>query len=281
MKRIALISTLLTAMLAVGPAQAAKSLDEVLSAQPDSTKERYGARHPRQTLEFFGIRPGMTVVEALPGGGWYSKILIDYLGEDGRLVGADYAPDMFPLFGFFSEEAIEAKQTWVETWTAEASEWVEDGATVGAFQFGNLPESMHGSADAVVMIRALHNLARFEPQGGFLTQAFEDVHAVLKPGGIVGVVQHEARPDTSDEFASGSRGYIKRSYVIDQMREAGLEFVGSLGINQNANDYPGPEEGVWRLPPRLFGTEEGSPERAAMEAIGESNRMTLLFRKPG
>ena len=81
-----------------------KSLAEVLDDQDSWLKERYDARHPKETLEFFGIKPGMTVVEALPGGGWYSRILLPYLGKDGQLIGADYSADMYPLFGFFSDE---------------------------------------------------------------------------------------------------------------------------------------------------------------------------------
>ena len=85
--------------------------------QPEETQARYGARHPAETLTFFGIEPGMTVVETLPGGGWYTRILLSYLGEEGKVIGADYAAEMFPLFGFFSEERIEAKKTWTESAT--------------------------------------------------------------------------------------------------------------------------------------------------------------------
>ncbi|MEO0997782.1 MAG: hypothetical protein AAFX58_09705 [Pseudomonadota bacterium] len=94
-------------------------LDAVLAAQPDEVQARYDARHPAETLQFFGIEPGMDVVEFLPGRGWYTKILIDYLGSDGALIGADYALEMFPLFGFFNEEQLKAKETWVEDWTAD------------------------------------------------------------------------------------------------------------------------------------------------------------------
>lgn len=280
MKIIPVLGVLTLGLLTPLAAKADQGLQEVLAAQPEATQARYSARHPKETLEFFSIEPGMTVVEALPGGGWYSRILIDYIGPDGELIGADYAPDMFPLFGFFSDEAIEAKNSWVDTWTMQASEWVDDGAQISAFQFGSLPEEMHETADAVLMIRALHNLARFESQGGYLSQALEDANAVLKPGGVVGIVQHEARPDSADEFAKGDRGYLKRSFVIEQMRRAGFDFVASSGINQNPMDFPGPEDIVWRLPPSMSGTRDIPEERAKVEAIGESNRMTLLFRKP-
>ena len=257
-----------------------KALKAVLAAQPEEVQARYGARHPQETLEFFGIKPGMTVLEALPGGGWYSKILMAYLGKDGHLVGADYSADMYPLFGFFSEEALEAKKTWTETWTAGTAEWgVSDAASVSAFQFGSMPESMNGSADAVVLIRALHNLARFEPKGGYLTKALSDVYNVLKPGGVVGVVQHQARDEKPDEWANGSMGYLKRNFVVAQMEAAGFEFAGEEKFNNNIKDQPGDADFVWRLPPTLATSKEDPELKEKMLAIGESNRMTLKFIK--
>lgn len=255
-------------------------LDAVLKAQTEAVQARYAARHPAETLLFFGIKPGMTVVEALPGGGWYSKILIDYLGPEGELIGADYAVDMFPLFGFFSEERLEAKKTWVEDWSDEANGWVEGGAPVTAFQLGSLPEEMHGTADAVIMIRALHNLARFESEGGYLTDAIQDVFDVLKPGGVLGVVQHEARAGMPDEFATGARGYLKKAAIIERMEAAGFDYLEESAINHNPKDLPDEDDVVWRLPPSLATTREDPEGREAMEAIGESNRMTLKFRKP-
>ncbi|MCC5793995.1 MAG: class I SAM-dependent methyltransferase [Chromatiales bacterium] len=277
-----------TALLAAGPAlagghseDAGARLAAVLAAQPAEVQARFPARNPRETLEFFGVRPGMTVVEALPGAGWYTRILLDYLGSDGTLIGADYAVDMYPLFGFFSEEAIKAKETWTEDWPAEASGWGSgDSAQVDAFQLGSLPKRLHGSADVVLMVRALHNLARFQDQGGFLYAALADASRVLRPGGVLGIVQHEARPDMPDDWASGAAGYLKRASVIEAVEAAGFEFVGASEINQNPADNPGTGDTVWRLPPN-FVTARGNEEvRAQMSAIGESNRMTLKFRKP-
>lgn len=284
MKLNALTLTLLTAVLTLSvTAQAGddvNTLREVLTKQDPEVSARYGARHPYATLTFFGIEPGMTVMEGLPGGGWYSKILLDYLGPEGTLIGADYAEDMYPLFGFFNEEQLAAKATWVDDWTAEANGWTNDGAEVRAFQFGSMPADINGQADAVLMIRALHNLARFEDQGGYLTTALEDIYGLLRPGGVVGIVQHEARPEMSDEFASGARGYLKKSFVIERMEEAGFELVGERDINENPNDQPGPDDIVWRLPPTLIGAGDNPEVRDAALAIGESNRMTLKFRKP-
>jgi len=257
------------------------SLASVLAAQPEETQARYGARHPQETLEFFGIKPGMTVVEALPGGGWYSKILMDYLDKDGQLIGADYAADMYALFGFFSEEALEARKSWVETWTADAKAWeIPDAATVSAFQIGSLPAEMHNTADAVVLIRALHNMARFEPDGAYLSKALKDMYDVLKSGGVVGVVQHQARDEMPDDWANGSHGYLKQGFVIAQMEAAGFKFVGSGDFNNNEKDQPGADDIVWRLPPSLATSKKDPELMAEMNAIGESNRMTLKFIKP-
>lgn len=261
---------------------ASARLDAILDAQPDETQARYEHRHPKETLEFFGIEPGMTVVEALPGQGWYSRILVPYLGSEGRLIGANYAYAMWPEFGFFGQDFIDAMETWTTDWPGQAQEWRgDDGAEVEAFEFGSLPDELVGQADAVLLIRALHNLARFESNGGFLTAALNDVHRVLKPGGIVGVVQHEARPDMPDEWANGNAGYLKKQFVIDRFTEAGFELVDESDINENPNDEPTAEDAVWRLPPS-YQTSGDDPElRASMDEIGESNRMTLKFRKPG
>jgi len=260
---------------------AAEKLLAVLAEQPEEVQARYPYRHPAETLEFFGIVPGMTVVEALPGGGWYTKVLLPYLGPEGSLTGADYSRDMYPLFGFFDEEYLKEKETWVSDFTADAKGWGgEDGASVTAFVFGSMPEEMKGTADAVLFIRALHNLARFEGEGGFLSTALQNAYDILKPGGIVGVVQHQARDGMSDEWAGGQNGYLKKGFVIEKMQEAGFEFVAGIDINLNGKDQPTDEDIVWRLPPSLATSRDNLELKAEMEAIGESNRMTLKFRKP-
>jgi len=258
-------------------------LDAILAAQPDEVQARYGARNPRATLEFFRIEPGMTVVEALPSSGWYSKILIPYLGEEGRLIGANYPTSLFEQFGFATPEFMEDIADWPETFPTEAADWCEDDcATVEGFWLGALPESHEGTADAVLFIRALHNMARFQNEGidQFLDQAMNDAFAVLKPGGVFGLVQHEISEDVSDEAATGAGGYLKRSFVIAAAEAAGFVLDEVSDINSNPMDQAAEGDIVWRLPPALGTTEEGSEERAAMEEIGESNRMTLRFRKP-
>ncbi len=256
-------------------------LAEVLAEQPAEVQARFQWRHPQETLDFFGVKEGMTVVEALPGGGWYSKILLPYLGSEGALVGADYSLDMYPLFGFFSDEMLDSKKTWVTDWTGEANGWRGDGAaSVSAFVLGAMPDSMKGTADVVLLIRALHNLNRFEGQGGFRTAALQNAFDVLKPGGIVGVVQHQAPEAKSDEWANGGHGYLKKSAVIAFMQKAGFEFVAESAINENPKDQPGDKDVVWRLPPTLSLEDDNEEVADQMRAIGESNRMTLKFRKP-
>jgi predicted methyltransferase len=188
---------------------------------------------------------------------------------------------MYPLFGFFNEEQLKKQASWAQQFTADAQEWGgEGGAGVAAFVFGSMPKAMQGQADAVLFIRALHNLARFEGQGGFLTAALKEAYDVLKPGGIVGVVQHWAPDAMSNDWAGGSHGYLKQDFVIQRMEAAGFEFLGASDINRNEKDQPGVDDIVWRLPPTLATSRDNPELRAEMVAIGESNRMTLKFRKP-
>ena len=263
------------------PVQATPSdLAGILAAQPADVIARYTYRNPAQTLEFFGIKPGMTVVEALPGGGWYSKLLMPFLGSDGELIGANYPSGMYKLFGY-SDDRMAKVATWATDWPETAKTWVEgDTANVSAFVLGDLAEQQKGTADAVLLIRALHNLARFEDQHGYLNSALQDAFDVLKPGGIVGIVQHAAPSDADDNWANGSKGYLKQAFVIEKMQAAGFEFVAASDINANPLDVPGADDVVWRLPPTLSGSKDDEEKAAAMQAIGESNRMTLKFVKP-
>jgi predicted methyltransferase len=260
---------------------AEEKLDAVLAAQDEDTKARYQYRHPKETLMFFGIEPGMTVVDSLPGTVWYSGILSDYLGPDGKVIGADYSMEMWPLFGgFATEEWLANRANWKETYVANVNETRdEDDAPVEAFVYGSLPEEMYGTADVVMMVRAAHHFNRFEDEHGFFTQALEDVSNVLKPGGTLGVIQHRAPEGNSDEWSTGDNGYVKQSRIISFVEAHGFELVDTSEINANPNDQPTEDDIVWRLPPTL-GTSGEDPElRAQMETIGESDRMTLKFRK--
>ncbi|MEO1080697.1 MAG: methyltransferase [Pseudomonadota bacterium] len=262
-------------------AMGAAALATVLEAQPEEVQARFVYRHPAETMAFFGIEPGMTVLEALPGGGWYTKILAPYLGTEGTVVGVDYDKSMYPLFGFMSDEQLAEKETWPQDWSETARGWFEvPVASIDAAQFGAMPAEAAGTLDAALFIRALHNMARFEDQGGYLTSAVSEVYTALKPGGVLGVVQHMAPEDAPDDWASGANGYLKKSFVIAAITDAGFELVDESSINENPNDQPTTDDRVWRLPPTLSGAKD-DPELAAQRtAIGESTRMTLKFRKP-
>jgi len=259
---------------------ALSKLETILSNQSDEAKSRYDARNPADTITFFGLEPGMTVVEVLPGGGWYSKILLPYLGEDGTLVGGQYPDDIWIKFGFGDEWAANQIAE-ANGWPALAADWAgTESATIQSVKFTEIPASMDESVDAVLFIRALHNLNRFETDGAYLSKTISETMRMLKPGGVVGVVQHSLQEDAAPEGATGARGYLKPSFVIEAFEGAGFELVKKSDINSNPKDVPSDSDIVWRLPPTNFGTDEDTPERAAMEAIGESSRMTLLFRKP-
>ena len=139
---------------------------------------------------------------------------------------------------------------------------------------------MAGKADMVLFVRSYHHLNRFEEEGGFRTAALEDTMKVLKPGGIVGVVQHRGPEGNSDEWAEGDSGYMKQSQVIASFEAAGFELVGESEVNANPADRPTNEDIVWRLPPSLATSRDDEEMRAKMQEIGESDRMTLKFRKP-
>ena len=257
------------------------SLATILAAQPDEIRARYQYRHPQETIEFFGIEPGMTILEGLPGGGWYTRILAPYIGSEGHIIGVNYSLEMFPLFSFATEEFMERQRNWISDFPVGVAEWGGDNApAVSGFYFGSMPADVAGTADVVFFPRVIHNLARFESEGDFFTTALGEAYAALKPGGILGIVQHEARDDMSDSFADGSHGYLRKSFVIAAIEQAGFEFVAESDINQNPADQPGEDDIVWRLQPS-YATSRDNPElQAELEPIGESNRMTLRFRKP-
>ena len=259
---------------------ASTKLGAVLAAQPAAVQARYQYRHPKETLEFLGLKPGMTVADTLAGS-YYSNILLPYLGDEGALIGVSYSMAHRALDYADMPERMARYRAWPATYVEEATEWRGVGkAKISSFLFTELPDDMKGTVDAFLLFRAMHHLNKYEDKIGTRTQAFSDIYAALKPGGIVGIVQHRAPADSDDEWAKGFNGYIKQAPLIENMTAAGFEFVGASEINANPKDQPGEGDFVWRLPPRLAGSEEGSEKRAQMEAIGESDRMTLKFRKP-
>lgn len=259
---------------------ASAKLEAVLAAQPAEVQARYKYRHPKETMEFLGVKPGMIVADTLAGS-YYSNILLPYLGDEGGLIGVSYSMAHRALDYADDPERMARYQAWPKTYVEEATAWRGEGKTkVNGFLFTEMPEEVKGTVDAFLLFRAMHHLNKYEDKIGTRTQAFSEIYQALKPGGIVGIVQHRAPAGSSDEWAKGFNGYIKQAPLIEHMEAAGFEFVGSSEINANPNDQPVEGDYVWRLLPRLAGSEEGTEKRAKLEAIGESDRMTLKFRKP-
>lgn len=242
----------------------------------DDDRARDGERNPAETLAFFDIQPDHTVVEALPGGGWYTRVLLPYVGETGAYYGANYSADTFKtLFGDrLTEERLASFKAWPDTFPGQIEESLGMRPD-GAFTLAGAPEELHGTVDRFVFIRALHNLNRSGDLAGALTTA----HTVLKPGGMVGVVQHRAKADAPDDYADGSKGYLREADVIAAFETAGFEYVGASDVNANPADTADHEIGVWMLKPARRGDVDEA-ERAQLDAIGESDRMTLVFKKP-
>jgi predicted methyltransferase len=268
------------AAMATGPSAGAQSLDAATSAALDAAiagehrSERNRARdvyrHPKDTLAFFGLRADMTVVEIWPGGGWYTEILAPTLRGSGRLYVAEYGSN--PPFDYQREE-MEALEAKFERWPD-----VYDEVTPTSFAFPDgLEIAPPGSADLVVTFRNVHNW--FDPgYNADPARAFAAMFAALKPGGTLGVVDHRW-PDAATEDAQAGNGYVSEERVIGLAEAAGFEFVASSDVNRNPRDTHDHPNGVWTLPPDLAVRDPGDRQRYL--DIGESDRLTLRFVKPG
>lgn len=254
------------------------TLNAVLASRSDEDRVRDDARQPLETLTFFQIKPGMTIAEALPGGGWYTRILANYLGQDGTLYGVNYPDSLWPMLSYASPEWIAERIAATQNFTAKVATFTDNGITAQGFTFDTVPPEVEGTVDRVLLIRALHNLNRFQQKAGTRSQALAATHAMLKKDGLVGVVQHRAPATASKEWADGNKGYLNEVAVIAMFAEAGFALVAQSEINANPMDQPSGEDSVWRLSPSLRGSNNDE-QRDVMVAIGESDRMTLLFRK--
>jgi predicted methyltransferase len=222
-------------------------------------------RHPVETLEFFGLKPDMTVIEILPSTGWYTEIIAPYVRDHGKFYAAHFSPNASLSYMAPNLRAFEAKIT--------AEPELYGRITVRHL---NPPHEVviapPASADMALTFRNVHNWIMAGQERGFFATFF----AALKPGGILGIVEHRARPDADMEVMRTS-GYVTEDYVIQLATEAGFEFVDKSEINANAKDPTVHPEGVWTLPPNY---RLGDVDRAKYTAIGESDRMTLKFVKP-
>lgn len=258
--------SLIAVLLAAGPALAAEpaSAPALLTAihAPTRTpanilRDRY--RHPAQTLGFFGVEPTQTVVEIWPSGGWYTEILAPYL----RAAGSYYAavPDDAGANGVRK--------------LATAHPGIYDRVKYGTFPAAAGQATIPaGTADVVLTFRNVHNW-RFG-KSDRTQAAFDQMFAMLKPGGTLGLVEHHL-PEGMATAAEGNSGYMKRSSVIAYATKAGFRLAAESGINANPKDGHSYPKGVWTLPPNYA---EGDKDRALYAAIGESDRMTLKFVKP-
>lgn len=249
--------------------QAGAALEAVLAAEhraKDRARDQY--RHPAETLAFFKVEPGMTVVDYMPAGGWYTRVLVPYLGKGGTYIGMN--PDVSRADERWRErlgDAAGKMPRLVEGWESP------ENARVIGINTGSVPEELNGTVDRVLMFREFHNQYRFN----WLHDDLAAVRKLLKQDGLVGVVEHRAKPDAPADYTDGSKGYMREKDVIAIFDAAGFELVEKSEINANPKDPANWPNGVWTLPPSLAGaTDETRPK---LLEIGESDRMTLLFRK--
>ncbi|HKT27041.1 methyltransferase [Dyella sp.] len=240
-------------------------LDSVLAGswRSEHNKARDVYRHPKATLQFFGLQPDKTVIEITPGGGWYTEILAPLLRDNGHYVaavsggnGGEDKQDADALRAKFKADPAEYGKASVVIYNPKAP------------VFGP-----PGSADMVLTFRNVHNWT----MAGNAQTMFKAFYAVLKTGGTLGVVDHRAAPGATLESSKGS-GYLPTDYVIKLATDAGFKLDGQSEINANPKDTKNYPKGVWTLPPTLT---LGDKDRDKYLAIGESDRMTLRFVKTG
>jgi predicted methyltransferase len=228
-------------------------------------RARDAARHPLDTLLFFGIKPEMTVVEVWPdAGGWYTEILAPLLAANGRLYVAQMPPDPRNAYVTARLAAYQARLA------ARPDLYGKVILTTLGPDAGDIAPP--GSCDLVTSFLNLHNWMNL----GYTQQALGAMHRALKPEGILGVVGHRGPTQSQDPRATN--GYVDEQYAIALIESAGFELVERSEINANPRDTRDYEQGVWSLPPDY---RQGKRDRTKFEAIGESDRFTLKFRKMG
>jgi len=267
-----------TFCLSAAPALAADTALRTAIASPDrapASVARDGARHPYDSLTFWGLKPGQTVIEVSPGGGYWTEILAPYAKATGGTYVAGVADLANPKI---SEGARKGRATFEARFA--------DPAKYGVVRFVNFgpvagPLGAPGSADLVLTARNVHN---WTGQPGVADKIFADFFAVLKPGGLLAVEDHRADPKS--ETDKGANGYLATATVVALAEKAGFKLDAQSEINANPKDTKDHPFGVWTLPPVRRSSDDGKPvdpafDRAKYDAIGESDRMTLRFRKPG
>lgn len=255
------------------------ALEAIVAGRDEAGRARDTWRHPVDTLAFLGVEPSDFVIEVIPGSGWYTDIIAPYVAEKGRYGAVFYEYEMYEAFVINpTEERFARIRAYPTAHPKKVAEKYALSEAPIAFYFGGTPEDIHGQVDSILVFRAMHNYFRVGGNTEFLERTLADFNAMLKPGGILGVVQHRAPEDSVGPASDGTFGYLKQSEVIKLFEDAGFVFEEATEINANPADNAGPNDFVWRLPPFLY---FGDKEREKYEAIGESDRMTLRFRKPG
>lgn len=232
----------------------------------ESNKARNQYRHPVETLEFFGIKDGMTVMEIWPGGGWYTEILAPAMRDHGKLIIATWDPEVVDQPAYRYELPKKMKKTFANNPQVYDQVGVEYFSPPGSPSLGEVD-----SVDVVVTFRNTHGWIG----GGVAQDIFNEFARVIKPGGILGVVQHRANAG-ADPAVTAKQGYVSEQTVKELAANAGFVFEDSSEVNANSKDSKDHSEGVWTLPPSL---RLGDVDKEKYTAIGESDRMTLRFRK--
>ncbi len=267
MKHTLLASLLLFSFSAVN-ASDNSLLQQAINGNHRSTehKNRDQYRHPLETLSFFEVEPDMTVVEIWPGGkGWYTEILAPYLKDKGKLYAAHFSANSD--IAYFSKNLKKFKEK------INAQPNIYSKTIITTLQPPKeLDIAPNGSADRVLTFRNIHNWMKNNQEN----TVFKAMFNALKPGGILGVVEHRAI-EGSEQDPKAMSGYVKQCFVIALAEKAGFKFVGQSEINANPKDTTIHPEGVWSLPPSLRLKEQ---DKEKYLSIGESDRMTLKFRKP-
>ena len=228
---------------------------------------RDGFRHPAQTLSFFKLTPASTVIEITPGNGWYSEILAPLVRQQGQYIAAVVDPAAVPegRGRDYQQRSRDGLQKKFSTAPAQFDKATEVAYDPAAPVFGK-----PASADVVLTFRNVHNWRKSGQAPGM----FKGFYDVLKPGGVLGVVEHRAKADVGDDDGTG---YVGQQQVIAMAEAAGFKLDGSSEINANPRDTKDHPNGVWTLPPS---NNHDAADAAKYRAIGESERMTLRFVKP-
>jgi predicted methyltransferase len=232
----------------------------------DSKRDKY--RHPAETFEFFRLHPDHVIGEYAPGGEWVSRILGRYVNEKGKYTGL-----YFGTKTHFDEKTKEGIAKGVAKFPNDVAAVSGRPATdFNAFSLSGIPEGAKGTFDRIIVMRMLHNMVNWDIADAEI-KAMRDL---LKPDGLLGIEQHRAKASAPYSYTDGSKGYMREADIISLMQLHGFDLVAKSEVNANPKDTANWPDGVWTLPPRLALKDV---DKAKYEAIGESDRMTLLFKK--